>query len=202
MKIILASASPRRRELLSQAGLDFEVIPSQVQEIMKGETPSEVVQSLAIQKSEDVYEKICHERGYLKNSQTQEDFLVIGADTIVVCDGRRLGKPRNEQEAFDMLKLLENRWHEVHTGIAIHIHKGGHVHREVFSQCTKVEMYPISDDEARWYIRTGEPMDKAGAYGIQGKGAVFIRGIEGDYNNVVGLPVAKVWHIIKQCEDV
>ncbi|MBS5522909.1 MAG: septum formation protein Maf [Clostridiales bacterium] len=199
MKIILASASPRRSELLRQAGLEFEVIPSQVEEKMEGEKPSDVVMFLARQKAEDVFQKIYSQKVPERGCG---DFIVLGADTIVVCDGRRLGKPVNEDDAFSMLKLLSGRRHEVYTGVFMKQYRGGEVSSEAFFECTKVDMYPISDACARWYVGTGEPMDKAGAYGIQGIGAVLIRGIEGDYNNVVGLPIARVWHMIGQCEDV
>lgn len=218
MKIILASASPRRSELLSQAGLAFEVIPSQVEEKMEGETPSEVVMSLARQKAGDVFDRLCQSRARAQepdrqgacvpktakqeDGQTGASFIVLGADTIVVCDGKRLGKPKDCEEAMEMLEMLGGRSHEVYTGVALYRFEDGKISREAFAECTKVSMYPISKAQARWYVGTGEPMDKAGAYGIQGKGAVFIRGIEGDYNNVVGLPLAKVWHMIGQCEDV
>ena len=199
MKIILASASPRRSELLSQAGLEFTVVPSQVEETMAGDTPSAIVESLARQKAEDVFEKIYEAH---KDERNGESYIVLGADTIVVCDGQRLGKPENETAAVKMLTLLGGRRHEVYTGVAISRLSDGKISRESFSECTRVDMYPISPAQARWYVATGEPMDKAGAYGIQGKGAVFIRGIEGDYNNVVGLPLARVWHSIGQCEGV
>ena len=188
MKIILASASPRRRELLIQAGLRFEVMPSTVEEQMRGNTPAEIVMSLAEQKAADVYEKA---------AGTEEDnFLVLGADTIVVCDGARLGKPKDEQDAVDMLCMLSGRSHEVYTGVCMLVCRNGRCRKHVFSQCTTVHMYPISEAQARWYVSTKEPMDKAGAYGIQGKGAVFVEKIEGDYNNVVGLPLAQLWQYL------
>ena len=202
MKIILASASPRRRELLSQARIRFQVVPGDIEEVMKGDTPEEIVRSLAEQKAEAVFNTLCRNADGLADLSDGEDFMVIGADTIVACDGCRLGKPADEAEALAMLKRLGGRKHEVYTGVAIYTRRNGAAERQVFCECTKVDMYPISDDQARWYIRSREPMDKAGAYGIQGLGAVFIRGIEGDYYNVVGLPLAKVWHIIRQNEDV
>lgn len=190
MKIILASASPRRRDLLVQAGLDFDVVPSTVDEKMEGDTPGQVVMSLAEQKAREVFERIHHEKATRKAG---EDRVVLGADTIVVCDGKRLGKPENEADAFAMIQLLSGRSHEVYTGVCLYFFKDGQIYKEPFFECTKVTMYPISEAQARWYIESGEPMDKAGAYGIQGLGAVFIKGICGDYNNVVGLPLAKVW---------
>ncbi len=193
MKIILASASPRRRDLLSQAGFAFDAVPSIVDEKMEGDTPGQVVMSLAEQKAREVFERthiqdICRQEG--------PDRIVLGADTIVVCDGKRLGKPESEAEAFSMLRLLSGRTHEVYTGVGLYFYRDGNVCREAFYECTKVTMYPISTDQARWYIQSKEPMDKAGAYGIQGLGAVFIKEITGDYNSVVGLPLARVWQTL------
>ena len=197
MKIILASASPRRRELLSQGGLDFLVVPSQVEEHMEGETPSQVVMSLARQKAEDVFNKMYGaETGHA--SADTEDFVVLGADTIVVCDGKLLGKPANPKAAVDMLKLLSGRSHQVYTGVCLCAAGAEGVWQDVFYGCTTVSMYPISDAQARWYVNSGEPLDKAGAYAIQGLGAVFIKEILGDYNNVVGLPLSLVWHHLEE----
>ena len=168
---------------------------------MRGDTPEEIVMSLAEQKAGDIFEKLCQEPR-LADITDGGDFMVIGADTIVVCDGDRLGKPKDAADARSMLKRLSGRRHEVYTGVAIYTRRDGVTQRQVFCECTKVDMYPISEAQAQWYIRSKEPMDKAGGYGIQGRGAVFIRGIEGDYYNVVGLPLAKLWHIIGQSEDV
>ena len=178
MKLILASASPRRRELLAQAGLEFEVCPSTREEKMIGKTPGEIVVSLARQKAQDVFSRRCADGP--DGGMAKERFAVLGADTIVVCDGIRLGKPADADDAFDMLKLLQNRAHEVYTGVCIITGSGSEAVEKSFFECTRVNMYPVSDALARWYISTGEPMDKAGAYGIQGRGAVLIRGIEGD----------------------
>lgn len=190
MRIILASASPRRKELLEQVGITFEVIPSTVEEKMQGTTPGELVESLALQKAEDVFNSL------LENAN--EDLVVLGSDTIVVCDGKRLGKPLDEPDAFRMLKMLSDREHEVYTGVCVMSFTNGQKQVYTFCECTKVRMFPITDEQARWYISTNEPMDKAGSYGIQGMGAVFIKGITGDYNSVVGLPVAKVWQYFTQ----
>lgn len=199
MKLILASASPRRSELLSQAGLEFEVCPSTIEEIMTGDTPGDIVMSLACQKARDVFSHKTAGTGTCQGSEDarEQGILVLGADTIVVCDGKRLGKPKSAGDAYDMLMLLQDRSHEVYTGVCMITQKAGETIEHKFFERTTVTMYPITDAQARWYIATGEPMDKAGAYGIQGKGAVFIRGIEGDYNNVVGLPLASVWHYLK-----
>ncbi len=190
MRIILASASPRRKELLTQVGITFQVIPSTVEETIAGTTPGEMVESLAKQKAEDVFGKLC--------AATDEDLAVLGSDTIVVCDGKRLGKPADEEDAYRMLQMLSNREHEVYTGVCIMTQTNGCTYVHMFYECTKVQMYPISEEQARWYISTKEPLDKAGAYGIQGMGAVFVKGIVGDYNSVVGLPVAGVWQYFAQ----
>ena len=190
MRIVLASASPRRRELLSQVGITFEVIPSTVEEKMMGTTPGEMVESLALQKAEDVFNKL--------SETVSDDLVVLGSDTIVVCDGKRLGKPVDEADAYRMLGMLSDREHEVYTGVCIMSQRNGQRQVHTFYECTKVQMYPITDAQAHWYISTKEPMDKAGAYGIQGMGTVFIKGIVGDYNSVVGLPVAKVWQYFTQ----
>lgn len=192
MRLILASGSPRRKELLDLLGIDFEIIPSTVKEKMMGETPYEVVMSLSEQKAEDVFVK--------QKAQGQgEDFAVLGADTIVFCDGARLGKPKDEEDACRMLRILSGRSHEVYTGVTLQLFQNRESSRQSFFDCTRVEMYPISDEEIAWYVGTKEPMDKAGAYAIQGKGSVFIKGIHGDYQNVVGLPVAKVWRCLREC---
>lgn len=200
MKLILASASPRRSELLTQAGLEFEVYPSTIEEIMTGDTPGDIVMSLATQKARDVFSQKVAGTDTCRGPEGAcgQGFLVLGADTIVVCDGKRLGKPKSTREAHDMLMLLQDRSHEVYTGVCMISHNNGDTVEHIFYERTAVTMYPITDAQAQWYIATGEPMDKAGAYGIQGKGAVFIRGIEGDYNNVVGLPLARVWHYLKE----
>ncbi len=190
MRIILASASPRRKELLTQVGVTFDVIPSTVEEKMMGTTPGEIVESLAFQKAEDVFNKLW--------ATTKEDLVVLGSDTIVVCDGMRLGKPEDETDAYRMLRMLSDREHEVYTGVCIMSYINGQKKVHTFFECTKVHMYSITEEQAYWYISTKEPMDKAGAYGIQGMGTVFIKGITGDYNSVVGLPVAKVWQYFTQ----
>lgn len=175
-EIILASASPRRKELLSTAGLEFTVEVADVEEaIDENATPDGVVMSLALQKAQAV-------------AQADPTATVIGADTVVVLDGEILGKPENEQNAIEMLTALSGRSHTVYTGVAII--NGEKVKN--FCEATQVEFFPLTEDEIRSYVATGEPMDKAGAYGIQGKGCVLVRKIDGDYFNVVGLPVSRV----------
>lgn len=176
-KMILASASPRRRELLEQAGIPFEVIVSDADEVITKKEPGEVVEELSLCKARTVAEQ-------------NPDRLVLGADTVVVLDGKILGKPKDEADAGRMLEMLQGRTHQVYTGVTL-------VRGETqvsFHESADVEVYPMSEEEIEGYIRTGEPMDKAGAYGIQGRFGIFIKEIKGDYNTIVGLPIARVYH--------
>lgn len=178
-RIILASASPRRRELMNQIGLKFEVFPSSKEEVLADAGPAQTVMALAAAKAQDVF------------SQTEDrEVLVIGADTVVSKDGVILGKPKNVSDAQRMLGFLQGESHQVYTGVCLITAAGIHS----FYEKTDVTMYALSDADIEAYIATNEPMDKAGSYGIQGLGAVFVREIHGDYNNVVGLPVASIWH--------
>lgn len=185
-RVILASGSPRRKELLHQIGLEPEVIPSQVEEKVTSQAPELVVMELARQKAEDV-----------AAGQNQGD-IIIGADTVVALEHHILGKPGSEKEAEEMISMLQGKVHQVYTGVAI-ICKGEGKERN-FAVRTDVEVFPMTPEEIRSYVATGEPMDKAGAYGIQGRFAAFIRGITGDYNNVVGLPVGSVYQILKEMD--
>lgn len=188
-KIILASASPRRSELMKQAGLDFDVCVSTKEEKKVPWEPEEMVRRLSRQKAQDVAERYA------------EDCIIVGADTVVSCDQEILGKPANDQDAFRMLHMLQGRTHEVYTGVTV-IEGSADVRKEtVFAEKTEVTMYPMTDKMIWDYIRTGEPADKAGAYGIQGRAAVFIRSIHGDYNNVVGLPVAALWQYLNSGKE-
>ncbi len=180
-RIILASASPRRRDLMEQAGFTFDVCVSTKEEKKESWSPEETVKRLSEQKALDVSE------------QYDEDCIVIGADTVVACEHEILGKPTDEEDAFRMLFMLQGRTHQVYTGVTIIEGPKGNRTVKVFAEKTDVTMYPMSADMIREYIRTGEPMDKAGAYGIQGRAAVFVKSVCGDYNNVVGLPVAAIW---------
>ncbi len=172
-KIILASASPRRKELLTTAGVEFEVLVSEADEtIPEGTAPRDAAMMTAEKKALAV--------------AGNRDGIVIGADTIVVIDDKILGKPKDEADAFGMLRLLSGREHEVITGVCI---TDGEK-TEKFAQVSKVRFYDLTDDEITAYVATKEPMDKAGAYGIQGRGCVLVESIEGDYFNIVGLPVA------------
>ena len=184
--IILASQSPRRRELLTQIGLEFEVHPAGGEEIITSTDPVEVVKSLSTQKAAAVKEEL--------EPQLPENWLVIGADTIVVYDGKILGKPKDEADAIRMLRMLQGQTHSVYTGVTL-LEEGK---QTTFAEETKVSMYPMTEEEIAWYVSTKEPMDKAGAYGIQGAFGMYIRGIEGDYNTIVGLPLARVYQEMKE----
>lgn len=187
MKIILASASPRRRELLGQIGLDFQVLVSEVEEKVTTDVPYLVVEQLSAKKAKAVAKKL----------ETEEPVVVIGADTIVACDGQILGKPKDKQEAVHMLQKLQGRSHQVYTGVTL-IYQG---EVRTFHEATEVEFYPMTDAEITAYVETSDPLDKAGAYGIQGFCARYIKGIVGDYNNVVGLPVGRLYQEIKRLRN-
>lgn len=175
-KIILASQSPRRKELLELLNIPFVVHPSNIEEVVNEESyPFQVVESLALQKANDV-------------ASNYHNGIIIGTDTIVVYEHNILGKPKDENDAFEMLKLLQGQAHEVYSGLAIIDADTG---KSIVShRVTKVFMYPLSDDDIVFYLNTKEPLDKAGSYGIQGVGSIFIEKIEGDYFNVVGLPLS------------
>ena len=178
--LILASGSPRRKEIWQQVGLEFSVMPSSKEEVITKQDPKEAVMELALMKAEDIAE------------QTGDDCLVVGADTVVAKDGMILGKPKDEEDAARMLRMLSGDMHQVCTGVACILNG----QKKVFCEETSVQFYSLSEEEIKEYIATGEPMDKAGAYGIQGKAAGFIRGIHGDYYNVVGFPIARFLHVI------
>lgn len=193
MEIILASASPRRRELLHQIGWEFTVQVSQVEEKITKTLPWEVVEELSGQKAEDVFHRILAER------TESGELLVIGADTIVAYDGQILGKPRDKEDAARMLRMLQGSSHPVYTGVTIMFCSAeGNKLTKTFHEKTEVNFYPMSEAEISDYIATGEPMDKAGAYGIQGICARHISGIVGDYGNVVGLPVGRLYQEVQK----
>jgi len=175
-KLILASASPRRKELLSMLNIPFVIETSQVEEVMdQNLDSSELVMKLAEEKAIDVYKKF-------------PDAIIIGADTIVTYNDKKLGKPSSKEDAFAMLRMLSGNTHEVFTGVSI-VHEGECTN---FFQCTKITFSELSDQEILDYIESKEPMDKAGSYGIQGFGGTFVEKIDGDYFSVVGLPINKV----------
>jgi len=183
-KIILASSSPRRQELLQNLGLEFQIHPSGTDETVNdGLKPFEMVELLAERKANDV-------------ARLYSGGLVIGSDTIVVVDEQVLGKPADQQQAFQMISSLKGRSHHVYSGLAIIDAATGECKRGHVK--TRVHMRDISDQEIKDYIMTGEPMDKAGAYAIQGLGSIFITGIEGDYFSVVGLPVQLLADYLEQ----
>ena len=188
MKWILASASPRRRELLTQVGLTFEVMVSDADEnIEESLSPDELVKRLSLIKATAVKEE-------LSAKGADGDSAVIGADTVVFHKGEILGKPKDEEDAFRMLKSLSGDTHSVYTGVTILLGD----ETITFANETKVVFDTISDEEIKRYIASKEPMDKAGAYGIQGLGGAFVTSIEGEYANVVGFPIGEFCHILRE----
>lgn len=179
-RIVLASGSPRRKELLEQIGLDFEIIVSNEEENITSDIPSELVKELSLIKARSVFDKI------------EGDVVVIGADTVVSVNDKVLGKPANEQDAFLMIESIAGREHRVYTGVTVCIREDDNEKVITFAEGTKVFVQEMTSKNILDYIACGESMDKAGAYGIQGRFAAFIKGIEGDYNNVVGLPVGRL----------
>ncbi len=209
VRLVLASASPRRRELLSQIGLEFTVMPSTKEENAKTTEAGALVQELSRQKAVDIWEQLSGGQGQNPdadqeqiseetqepnlNGKRQPELLVIGADTVVCCEGKILGKPHSREAAAEMLTALQGRSHEVYTGVTLYSQS----ETVTFFECTQVEFYPMTEVEISEYIDSKEPMDKAGAYGIQGLGARFVKDIRGDYNNVVGLPVGRLYQELK-----
>lgn len=180
MQMILASASPRRRELMALLSDEFQVCPAKGPERVPPQMPSgQQARYLAVQKAREVFSR--YPQG-----------IVIGADTMVLMGDTIFGKPRDEKEARQMLKTLSGRVHQVKTGVCLKAPGW----ETSFTQTTQVEFYPLSDREIDRYIHTGEPFDKAGGYGIQGGASVFVKGIVGDYFNVVGFPVAQIRRIL------
>lgn len=182
---VLASASPRRRQLMGQIGLEPEVVPSLAEENETGMTPPDTVMALSRKKARDVA------------AHYGEGTTVIGADTVVAAENRILGKPSSHEEAEEMISLLQGNVHQVYTGVTIIL--CGSKRKEVtFYERTDVAVYPMDQEEIRRYAGSGEPMDKAGAYGIQGTFAAYIQWIHGDYNNVVGLPAGRLYQELKK----
>ncbi|MBQ5837524.1 MAG: septum formation protein Maf [Clostridia bacterium] len=181
-KLILASASPRRSEILDIAGYSYEIIPSNADEIMEGECAYSIAELNSLAKAREVFDRF-----------NNEDLVVLGADTVVSVNGRVLGKPTDENDAFLMLKSLSGSTHEVISGFAV-VGAGGF---DSGFCVTKVKFRALSDEEIRDYIATGEPMDKAGAYGIQERACLFAESFEGDFFNIIGLPVEKLYSPLK-----
>lgn len=197
-QIILASASPRRKALLEQIGMEFEICPAKGEEVITQNRPDAVVLELSRQKAEEVAAGVLTYNETHPDLATPQDILVIGADTVVAYGDKILGKPKDEADAGRMLTLLQGKKHSVYTGITlVFIDKNGRTGEHRFFERTDVTMYPMDEDEINRYIATGEPMDKAGSYGIQGRCAIYIKQIEGDYNNVVGLPVARLYQELR-----
>ncbi|AMC92784.1 septum formation protein Maf [Erysipelothrix larvae] len=177
-KCVLASQSPRRRELMTYLGLSFSVVPSNVEEILDGNLSIESqIESIAVQKARPILE-------------SNQDRVVIGADTVVVLDGEILGKPKTAEKAVEMLRKLSGRTHEVITGVALLSSEN----EVIFHNKTFVTFYELSDEEITRYVNTKDPLDKAGAYSIQGQGGLFVSKIDGDFYSVVGLPISRIYH--------
>ena len=185
MELILASASPRRKELLEKIGLPFTVQPAKGEERITQKSPAAVVMELSRQKAEEI-----------AAAQT-EDCIIIGADTVVARGDKIMGKPKDAADAKQMLRSIADDCHQVYTGVTL-IRTGAHPQSVTFQEKTDVFLYPISDAELDAYIASGEPMDKAGAYGIQGDFAIYVKRIAGDYYNVVGLPIGRVYQELKR----
>ncbi len=191
-KIILASASPRRRELMQQAGYEFEIQVSHKEETYTSETPDEIVKELALLKARDIAEQ-----------NAVKDLVVIGADTVVAYQGAILGKPKSKEEAFAMIQSFQGNKHQVYTGVAILSYDVAG-NETVVNHAVKTDVYvnPMSDEEIWYYIESDNVMDKAGSYGIQSGFAIHIEKIEGDYFNVVGLPISYIYNILKEIEGI
>lgn len=184
MKFILASASPRRRELLASIGLDFEVKPSHVPEVyQEGEAPEEYVARLSREKAQAL-------------ASEHSDRWVIAADTTVLLGDELLEKPVDKADAARMLATIAGKTHIVYTGVTLQ--NLGRDHHDTRVAESEVRMLPLSPEEIEWYVATGEPLDKAGAYAVQGIGAMFIDSIHGSYTNVVGLPLATLFQMLKR----
>lgn len=185
MKVYLASASPRRREILNLAGIKHSVIIPEVSEEfdVAPDTPAQTVEILSERKAKATL-------GLLKDEK--DDFLVIAADTVVALGDNIFGKPRDTEDAFNTVRSLSGERHEVYTGVTV----ASRSKTVSFVEQSSVYFRDLSDEEIEKYIKTGEPMDKAGAYGIQGKGCVFVKRIEGDYFNIVGLPIYRVYCVM------
>lgn len=191
LTVVLASASPRRTELLTQAGIQHVVLPSTCEEHITSSRPEDVVQELSHQKAENVYDT-------WKSLHPQEKFLIIGSDTVVANNGQILGKPADKEDARNMIQALQNHTHQVFTGVSLMLFDGTTKKEQTFYEKSDVEVYPMSEQEIETYLSTDEPYDKAGAYGIQGGFAIYVRSITGDYNTIVGLPLSRIYQELKK----
>lgn len=191
MRIILASKSPRRVEILRQIGAEFEIMPADIDEsVSETLLPEDAVSKIAERKAVFIREKL--------KSNNVDEFFIISADTVVVADGKIIGKPQNDKNAYEILKGLSGKTHRVLTGFTLCIKDKVYTSFE----STQVNFRELSDDEIYQYIKSGEPADKAGAYGIQEKGSVFVESISGDYFNVMGLPVCRINKVAKEIFNI
>ncbi len=191
MRYVLASNSPRRRELLSKVVKEYEVIPATGEEVTTNTDPAKVVEELSFQKASEIFNKIF--------TKDKDRCVVIGADTVVSYSGRVLGKPRDREDAANMIKEFAGDTHAVYTGVTLYfVDENGQPAHVTFHEETLVDVAAMTDKEIADYVATGEPDDKAGAYGVQGLFAIFISGIRGDYYNVVGLPIARLYKEMKE----
>lgn len=197
-KFILASQSPRRKQLLEQIGMEFEICPARKEEVVTSSIPKEVCVELSKQKALEIASGIKAFNETHPDIASDQDIIIIGADTIVAVGNEILGKPKDEEDAKRMINMISDNIHSVYTGVTfVFMAKDGRVGEYSFFEKTDVEVYKIDANEIQDYIDSGDCMDKAGAYGIQGGFAKYIKGINGDYNNVVGLPVARVYQELK-----
>lgn len=186
-RIVLASGSPRRKELFEQIGVKFEIKTSEKEEVITSSNPKDVVKELSGMKAWDVAEGV------------EGPAIIIGADTVVAYDGKILGKPKDKADAVRMITDFAGDEHYVYTGVCILIKEADGTTQEIsFAEGTKVSVYGMTGEEIVSYVESGEPMDKAGAYAIQGKFAPYIREIEGDYYNIVGFPIAGIYQRLKE----
>lgn len=188
IRLILASCSPRRRELIKYIGAPYECISVDADESCFSKNPAVAVCEISSKKAVAALDDV---------KELEEEQVIIGADTIVVCDGKILGKPENPTHAKHMLKMLSGRTHQVYTGITLLYKKEGKMLQKAFSECTDVEIEKLTDSEIEEYIAVNEYGDKAGSYAIQGVFSAHVKGIKGDYNNVVGFPVARLYKELK-----
>ncbi len=189
-RVILASASPRRQEILKQIGIEAEVIPSTTDEVSQQTEPAAYVEELSSIKAQDVA------------GQVEGDFVIIAADTVVAVDGTVLGKPANEDEAVQMITSLQGKRHEVYTGVTLITVVGGEGLIDTFHSRTIVDLLPMTPEQIDAYVKSGESMDKAGGYAIQGRFAPYISGIAGDFYNVMGMPISMVIDRLSQMGTV
>ena len=189
-KLVLASASPRRRELLGQIGLEFEVRPSDAEELITKTKPSDIVMELASTKADAIWQQL--------TDADKTESIVLGADTIVVWGDEILGKPKDDEDAYRIIDMLQGKVHQVYTGVCLYYRDETGVEQcHPFYESTDVHVAPMTKAEIETYLQQGEHRDKAGAYGIQGFFERYIEGIRGDYANVVGLPIGRVYRELR-----